>query len=81
MDTLLKNKDEFFSRFKELKALIENQTGRNMKTLKSNNGDEFKDFCAREGTGKSCQFHKTLNKMGSRAKEYDHYRSDQGYFT
>jgi transposase InsO family protein len=50
----MKTKDEVFSRFQEFKALVENQTSRKIKTLRSNNGGEytskaFKDLCARTG--------------------------------
>jgi transposase InsO family protein len=50
----MRTKDEVFSRFQEFKALVENQTGRKIKTLRSDNGGEytskaFKDFCAGAG--------------------------------
>lgn len=50
----MKNKDEVFSRFKEFKVLVENQTGRKIKMLRSDNEGEytsnaFKDFYAQEG--------------------------------
>jgi hypothetical protein len=34
----LNSKDEVFGKFKEFKALIENLSERNIKTLRSNNG-------------------------------------------
>ena len=37
----LKGKNEVFSKFKEYKALVENQKDRNIKTLWSDNGGEF----------------------------------------
>ena len=37
----MKNKDEFFSKFKEFKALIENHTEKKIKTIRSDNGGEF----------------------------------------
>jgi hypothetical protein len=37
----LKTKDEALARFKEFKALAENQTGKRIKTLRSDNGGEF----------------------------------------
>jgi hypothetical protein len=37
----LKSKDEVFSKFKEFKALIENLSERNIKTLRSDNGGEY----------------------------------------
>ena len=38
---LLKDKSETFDRFKEFKALIENQTGRHIRILRSDNGGEY----------------------------------------
>jgi len=38
---LLKVKGEMFDKFKAYKALVENQTGMKIKTLRSNNGGEF----------------------------------------
>jgi transposase InsO family protein len=37
----LKGKGEVFDKFKAYKALVENQTGMNIKTLRSDNGGEF----------------------------------------
>ena len=50
----LKAKGEVFRCFKDFKALVENQSGRKIKVLRSNNGGEyvdkeFVDFCASEG--------------------------------
>ena len=49
-----KTKDEVFCRFKEFKALVENLTGKKIKVLCLDNGEEyvdkdFIDFCAKEG--------------------------------
>ena len=46
----LRAKSETFDRFKEFKTLIENQTGRHIRILRSDNGseyesNEFDDFC------------------------------------
>jgi transposase InsO family protein len=46
----LKHKNEVFDIFKCLKAMVENRTGRKLKTLRSDNGTEytdeaFKRFC------------------------------------
>lgn len=46
----LKESNEFLSKFKELKALVENQTWKKIKNLRSDNGGEyisenFKEFC------------------------------------
>jgi transposase InsO family protein len=50
----LKTKDEVFSRFQEFKALVENQTRKKIKVLRSNNGGEytskeFEGFCKEAG--------------------------------
>ena len=37
----LKNKSKFFSKFKEYKALVENQIGKKIKVLRTDNGGEF----------------------------------------
>ncbi|MCY6488181.1 hypothetical protein, partial [Actinobacillus pleuropneumoniae] len=47
----LKTKDGVFKRFREFKALVENQTGKKIKVLRSANGGEYtldkemKEFC------------------------------------
>jgi transposase InsO family protein len=50
----MKTKGQVFQRFQEFKALVENQTGKKIKVLISDNGgeytsNEFSDFCATEG--------------------------------
>ena len=50
----LKAKSEVFKCFQEFKALVENQTGKKIKVMRSDNGGEyidskFVDFCASEG--------------------------------
>ena len=50
----MKNKSVVFGKFKELKALIENQSEKRIKTLRSDNGgeytsNEFEAFCKEEG--------------------------------
>jgi hypothetical protein len=50
----LKTKGEVFKRFQEFKALVENQMGKNIRCLRSDNGGEytsndFDDYCVREG--------------------------------
>ena len=50
----MKTKSEVFKRFQEFKALVETQTGRKIKVLKSDNGGgytlgEFVDYCAEAG--------------------------------
>jgi hypothetical protein len=53
----LKAKSDVFKRFQEFKALVENQTGKRMKVLRSNNGGEyasteFVDLCTCAGIGR-----------------------------
>jgi hypothetical protein len=50
----MKTKDEVFSWFQEFKSLVENQTSRKIKVLRSDNGGEytssaFKEFCVDSG--------------------------------
>jgi transposase InsO family protein len=50
----LKTKDEVLNRFQELKALFENQTGKKIKVLRTDNGGEytfkeFEGFCKEVG--------------------------------
>lgn len=50
----IRHKSEVFSRFRQWKAEVENQTGRKIKYLRSDNGLEYKDsefmkFCSSEG--------------------------------
>ena len=50
----MKKKDEVFSKFKELKALIENYTKKKIKIFRSDNGreftsDGFKELCKESG--------------------------------
>ena len=51
---LMKTKDEFFDRFREFKALLENAIGKKITMFHSNNGGDsidkgFTNFCAKEG--------------------------------
>lgn len=50
----LKSKDQTFKKFKDYKALVENQTGKSIKILRTNSGteyesNEFKEFCREAG--------------------------------
>ena len=50
----LKEKSEAFEKFKVFKALVENQTGKRLKVVRSYRGgefssEEFKDFCYKNG--------------------------------
>lgn len=56
-----KSKSKVFSQFKELKSLVENQTRRKIKCLRTNNGGEFCNanldkFCVDHGIKR----HKTM---------------------
>ena len=49
-----KRSEEVFLRFQEFKALVENQTGKKIKVLRSDNGGEytshvFDEYCRQEG--------------------------------
>eukprot|EP00253_Pinus_taeda_P034019 PITA_34019 len=51
---LEQKKDQTFTKFCEFKALVEKESGKKIKALRSNNGgeyvsQEFKDFCVAEG--------------------------------
>ena len=51
---ILKNKSEALSKFKHWKVMIEKQTGRKVKRLRTDNGldfcsEEFESFCKNEG--------------------------------
>lgn len=51
---MMKHKSQAFEKFKKWKVLIENQTGRKIKRLRTDNGlefcsREFDDFCRDEG--------------------------------
>ena len=50
----MQNKREKFSKFCEFKVLVEKESGKQVKALRSDNGGEyisgkFKDFCSKEG--------------------------------
>lgn len=50
----MKKKDHIYSKFLEFKALVENEIGQRMRSLRSDNGGEyvsnsFKELCAKEG--------------------------------
>ena len=58
---MLKHKDEVFTQLEQRKAVIEKQTGKNIKRLRTNNGlefcsSEFNEFCKNEGIVK----HRTI---------------------
>ena len=50
----MQKKDQTFSKFCEFKALVEKESGKKTRALRSENGggyvsQEFKDFCVAEG--------------------------------
>ena len=50
----MQKKDQTFSKFCDLKALVEKDTGKHVKALRSDNGsdyisNEFKNLCSKEG--------------------------------
>ena len=50
----MQKKSETFSKFCEFKALVEKESGKQVKALRSDNGGEyihgeFKDYCSKEG--------------------------------
>ena len=50
----MQKKDQTFSKFYEFKALVEKESGKQVKALRSNSGGEyiskeFKNFCSKEG--------------------------------
>ena len=54
MDLLYSNKSDVFDTFTKWKALVENETGKRLKCLKSNNGGEycnkyFENYCSYHG--------------------------------
>lgn len=53
----MKTKDKVYSNFVEFKALVENETGKKIKSPRSDNGGDyvsnsFKELCAKEGIRK-----------------------------
>ena len=50
----MQKNNETYSKFCEFKALVEKESGKQVKAMKSDNGGEyiskkFKDFCSKEG--------------------------------
>jgi len=73
---MLKNKNEVFNAFKQFKAQIENQTGRKIKCLQSNNGKEyinreFEDFLKKEGIRRRLTVTHSGVERSSREEEQD----------
>eukprot|EP00253_Pinus_taeda_P014394 PITA_14394 len=66
---LMKYKDEAFEKFKSFKALVENESDRRIKCLRSNRGgdftsDEFFDFCEEHGIRKEFSAVRTPHQNG-----------------
>ena len=66
---LLKNKSEAFAKFKIQKGEVENQTGRKIKCLRTDNGPEYRDvdffkFCEEHGIKKHFTERKTPQQNG-----------------
>uniref|UniRef100_A0A2N9G795 CCHC-type domain-containing protein n=1 Tax=Fagus sylvatica TaxID=28930 RepID=A0A2N9G795_FAGSY len=65
----LKNKSEAFAKFKIWKAEVENQTGRKIKCLRTDNGTEYRDgdflkFCEEHGIKRHFTIRKTPQQNG-----------------
>ena len=65
----LKQKSEVFAKFKLWKAEVENQTGRKIKYLRSDNGTEYTDsqfqkFCKKHGIQRHFSVRKTPQQNG-----------------
>jgi hypothetical protein len=65
----LRNKSEVFDKFKEFKALVENQTEKKTKVLRTNNGGEFcknvfEEFCNKCGIARQNTTPYTPQKNG-----------------
>ena len=68
MDLFPSKKYEVFSKFKECKALVENQSEKKIKVLRIDNGgefcgNEFEEFCKKCGIARKRLLHKHLNIM------------------
>lgn len=67
--TLLKTKDQAFQAFKYWKVMIENQTGRKVKKLRTDNGleycsDQFNKYCKDEGVARHYTVARTPQQNG-----------------
>ena len=65
----LTQKSQVFEKFKEFKAIVENETGCQIQTLRSDNGGEytskaFKDFCRDHGIQRQLSTPYTLHQNG-----------------
>lgn len=67
--TFLKEKFEAFSKFKAFKALVENETGKKLKCLRSDRGGEFTSnefvkYCDEQGIKRQVSVPRTPQKNG-----------------
>jgi transposase InsO family protein len=65
----MRHKSETFAKFKLWKAEVENQTGKKVKCLRTDNGteytnDEFRDFCEQHGIKRHFTVRKTPQQNG-----------------
>lgn len=65
----MKHKSEVFNVFRQWKAEVENQTGRKLKCIKSDNGTEYKEntfleYCKNEGVARHFTVKKTPQQNG-----------------
>ena len=66
----MREKSEVFTKFKERKVEVENQTGRKIRYLRSDNGGEYRDnkflqFCREEGITRHFTVKKTPQQKGA----------------
>ena len=66
---MLKSKDEVFETFPVWKKMVENQTGRKIKVLRSDNGTEYRNdqisyFCKKEGISRHFTVRDTPQQNG-----------------
>ncbi|KAL6345221.1 hypothetical protein AAG906_015704 [Vitis piasezkii] len=66
---IFKHKNDVFGKFKQWKAMIEKQTGKQIKRLRTNNGmefcgKEFNEFCNNEGIVRHCTVRHTPQQNG-----------------
>ena len=65
----LKAKSEVFERFREFKTLVENQTGKKIRVLRTDNGgeytsNEFMEYCSAQGINKDHTVPHTQHQNG-----------------
>ena len=73
----LKAKSEVFEQFQEFKTLVENQTGKNIQVLRTDNrgeytSNEFLEYCSLGGIKRSTLFLSPRNKMEWQRERTEH---------